>query len=280
MPTATRTPDFDSCSDSGGCQLGDADFQLRNTQFVGSAGGIVWRAFNDETPTLEFINFIDCESFSGVGGACDLTGGVQILIGICASNCRAKVGGFAMMSRPKPKSIVTNCGVSESQATVKAGAFALQTTIGISLENVNISGCSAPSAAAIAMGVPQVIDFVTIQKWSGSFAVGGQDSAVNCLFFNSTFAAIRGDVFAAVGCRFSKVGPFEGFVTVNKCSFAGADTLGGMNAGGNLFNAEVQKPEGGRCPTPKISPLVQSPYARRRKILQGGLFASVILMLA
>ena len=281
-PSPKESPDFESCSGTGGCLLGDADFRLFNLSFEDVIGAIVWRA-DKATLAIEFVRFTKCRSVSGIGGACDLAGGIQVLIGICATNCEAKIGGFALIQQPAPKSVISNCGVNSCRATVRGGAFALQKTYDrLTIDNLNLTGCSSPVGSAITMGHQHSINFIGFMTWDGGFAIGFKGTATSCIFFNSTSAPIRGDVFSAVGCRFRDVGNFEGFVTVNKCEFAGADAIDGLDAGGNVFGVIINPAEGERCPTPtpKITPLMLSPYARRREILQFGIFASAILLLA
>ena len=246
-------------------------------------GAVVWRCLDKAELAMEFVKFTNCRSVSEMGGACDLEGGIISLTGICAMTCEAKIGGFAIVRQPEAKSSMSNCGISDCRATVRGGALALQKTWKFLLiDNLNITGCSSPVASAIAMGTQNEITFVGISNWNGGFAVGKTGRATSCTFFNSTFGSIKGDVFSAVGCRFKDVGPFEGFVTIHKCEFAEADliNINGLDAGGNIFNIDVDAPEE-RCPTTtrKITPMMISPYAQRRRILQFGIFASAILLL-
>jgi hypothetical protein len=232
--------------------------------------------------TIQLATITICRSASGFGGACNLACGVQLLTGICATGCEATIGGFAVVSQPEARSMITKRCPAGCRATIRGGALALQKTFKLlQIDNLNITSCSSPSGSAIEMEMQDKISFVGFRSWNDGFAIGAKGEASSCVFHNSTFAPIKGDIFNAVSCRFKEVGPFEGFVTVHKCEFSGADLLGAGDVGGNVFDAEINPPEQ-RCPTPtlKISPFLIAPYHRNRAILQVGLFASSILLLA
>jgi hypothetical protein len=182
--------------------------------------------------------------------------------------------GDRRRQQPLRDSEVSNCVIVDCSAASRAGAFALQQTIYLGFENINISRCSAPDAAAVAMGSQRTLKFVGFSSWTGSFAVGEQGRALNCVFFNSSFPAARGNVFNAVECAFRDIAEFEGLVTVHKCWFSGADALGGLEAGGNVFGADVQEPEE-RCPTPTPEAGL-NPYEIKRKVVRNAVFRQFV----
>jgi hypothetical protein len=279
LPTCGGVMELIPCSGYGGCFNGDGDFVIDKASFVDVYSAIVWRSL-DRTLIVKSTRFDNCGVVSGLGGACDLTGGVQVLTAICANNCLANLGGFAMVKQPKAGSQITNLWANNCAATTRGGAFLLQKTgERLAFDNLNISDCAAPASAAVAMGTQDEISFVGFKAWRGGFAVGDQGRATSCVFVNSTFAPVNGDVFDAVNCRFALVGNFAGIVSLFNCSFAGSSALGGLDAGGNVFDIEVLPPEE-RCPTPapKIT-LMMSPYTQRRTILRSGLFASCLFLL-
>ena len=63
-------------------------------------------------------------------------------------------------------------------------------------------------------------------------------------------------------------------MTVHKCKFAGADALGGNDAGLNNFSVEVEEPLG-HCPTPTAEVTI-NPYELKRKVVKNAVFLQVL----
>jgi hypothetical protein len=100
------------------------------------------------------------------------------------------------------------------------------------------------------------------------------DSRSNCIFFNSSLAPAKGDVFCAVECWFRDVADFEGFVSVHKCHFHGPNVLGGKDAGLNNFGVDVEQPLN-VCPTATMD-AGTNPYKIQRHLAKNAVFMQVL----